>query len=278
MNFNSLYHGASQRKSAFDLTYSPVRKNRDLVIFCHGYKGFKDWGPWNLMASYFAEEGCDFLKFNFSHNGGTADNPIDFPDTAAFAENTYSKELEDLEAMIEMAHNGFKVNGRNIDYDRIHLIGHSRGGGIAILAASRFSEIEKLITWAAVSDFGERFEKYNIQKWKEEGVTYVQNSRTKQMLPHNYSFYTDYLENIDTLDISAAAKRVNTPWLVVHGDEDEAVCISNADYLNCLNRKSSLLIMKEAGHTFGGSHPWNKKSLPEKLQAVAENTLDFITA
>ena len=62
------------------------------VIFCHGYKGFKDWGCWNLMADYLANHHICVVKFNFSCNGGTLSNPIDFPDLKAFGENNYSTE------------------------------------------------------------------------------------------------------------------------------------------------------------------------------------------
>ena len=32
------------------------QKPKPLVIFCHGYKGFKDWGAWNLMAEAFRKQ------------------------------------------------------------------------------------------------------------------------------------------------------------------------------------------------------------------------------
>lgn len=277
MKFESQYAGAENRQSAFDITFSPVRKNSDLVIFCHGYKGFKDWGSWNQVAEYFVISGYDFLKFNFSHNGGTVTNAIDFPDTEAFARNTYSKELRDMKSILKRVEEGFYVEDEKRIYDRIHLIGHSRGGGIAILAAAKFDKVDKLITWAAVSDFSERFN-FNMQKWKANGVTYVKNSRTGQQLPHNYSFFTDFEENRQNLDIPDHAKKIKKPWLIAHGQDDEAVCISNGDYLKTLNSRASLLIIKEAGHTFGSSHPWNQKTMPPKLEALVDNTINFIAS
>ena len=67
-----------------------------LIIFCHGYKGFKDWGCWNLVSDKFAENDLKFLKFYFSHNGGTIENPVDFPDLNSFGKNNYSIELNDV--------------------------------------------------------------------------------------------------------------------------------------------------------------------------------------
>ena len=70
------------------------------VIFSHGFKGFKDWGNWNEMAIFFQYSGYHFIKFNFSLNGGTPEEPIDFPDLNAFAQNTYSQELRDLDDLL----------------------------------------------------------------------------------------------------------------------------------------------------------------------------------
>ncbi len=105
---------------------------------------------------------------------------------------------------------------------------------------------------------------------------HVKNSRTGQMLPHNYSFYTDFIENRNELDIPMAAKKINIPWLIAHGQNDEAVCLSNADYLKSLNHAAKLLIIQKAGHTFGGKHPWKEEKLPSKLKALADSTIDFI--
>ena len=108
-----------------DLTFDSKKNSCPLVIFCHGYKGYKDWGCWNLVAKKFAENGINFLKFNFSHNGGTIDQPIDFPDLEAFSKNNYSIELKDVERVILYK----KI--RIVISNTVNLIiGHSRGGGI----------------------------------------------------------------------------------------------------------------------------------------------------
>ena len=60
---------SSHKPIVYDTYFTNDGKAKPLVIFCHGYKGFKDWGPWHLVAKAFAEAGFFFLKFNFSHNG-----------------------------------------------------------------------------------------------------------------------------------------------------------------------------------------------------------------
>ena len=92
---NFILHRADKKPILIDTFYNENVKNQPLVIFCHGYKGFKDWGAWNHMAETIAKEGFCLIQFNFSHNGGTMENPIDFPDLEAFGNNNYTKELDD---------------------------------------------------------------------------------------------------------------------------------------------------------------------------------------
>ena len=48
---------ASEKPILCDLTKPFQHHDKNLIIFCHGYKGFKDWGCWNLMAHKFAQNG-----------------------------------------------------------------------------------------------------------------------------------------------------------------------------------------------------------------------------
>lgn len=273
---NLVYIGAHNRKSLFDLYLSNSLKNLPLVIFAHGYKGFKDWGSWNKVAHTFAEAGFDFLKFNFSHNGGTVNNPIDFPDTKAFSENTYSKEVEDLAIVTSMAANGIDVNGESRSWDKIALIGHSRGGGIALIEASKNkNNISHVVTWASVADYGERFTQ-DIDDWKKAGVITVKNTRTNQELPHKFDFYQDYIENQDRLSIQRAARQIKIPWLIIHGSEDESVNYENAIRLSSWNETAEIHKVQNTGHTFGASHPALDENLPEPLNEVVIKTMEFL--
>ena len=175
---NIILQRANQKPILIDCYYTEDKSKQPVVIFCHGYKGFKDWGAWDLMAKAISMAGFCFIKFNFSHNGGTVANPIDFPDLEAFGNNNYTTELNDLGDVLDWIQSEFKTNSF-VATDKINLIGHSRGGGIAILKASEDKRISKLITLASVSDFGSRFgSEDEIISWKATGVKYVQNGRT----------------------------------------------------------------------------------------------------
>ena len=77
---NLILEGKHSKPILTDVFFKEDKTKKPIVIFCHGYKGFKDWGAWNLMAETFVKAGFFFIKFNFSHNGGTIEQPIDFPD------------------------------------------------------------------------------------------------------------------------------------------------------------------------------------------------------
>ena len=273
---NYVLNRADKKPILIDTFYSENTAKQPILIFCHGYKGFKDWGAWNLMAKSFTNVGFCFIKFNFSHNGGTMDNPIDFPDLEAFGQNNYSKELDDLGDIIDWVQATFR-NHPNIDIHNITLIGHSRGGGIVILKAAEDDRINKLVTLASVCDFGKRTATSgDLEAWKRDGVKYVLNGRTQQQMPHYYQFYEDFKANEARLHIASAEKRLNIPHLIIHGDDDTSVKIEEAYALHEWNPDSELGIIQGADHVFNVKHPWNSDQPSNELQLVIDSMIDFL--
>ena len=54
--------GSQENKILLDVYFKNNSTKKDVVIFSHGFKGFKDWGPFNNMAKSFALEGFFFIK------------------------------------------------------------------------------------------------------------------------------------------------------------------------------------------------------------------------
>jgi len=268
--------GKHQKPILTDLFYLENNEPKDIVIFCHGYKGYKDWGAWNLIAEKFAGKNILFVKMNFSHNGGTIKQPIDFPDLEAFGNNNFIKELDDLGSVIDWISQNNTIKNE-INLQNISLVGHSRGGGIVILKASEDRRITKVITWAGVSDFGSRFpSKDALKVWKENGVSFITNARTKQQMPHYYQFYTNFKENENRLHIKSAVQKLNIPYLIIHGENDETVSPQEAKNMYSWNPNNRLQIIENTNHTFDSKHPWDSVFLPKPLNIVTKNTIDFI--
>tara|TARA_B100000768_G_scaffold84318_1_gene79697 strand:+ start:620 stop:1471 length:852 start_codon:yes stop_codon:yes gene_type:complete len=260
-----------------DFFYNSSNNKMPVIIFCHGYKGYKDWGAWNLVAKEFANNNFFFLKFNFSHNGGTVENPIDFPDLNAFGNNNFTHELNDIERVLSFMSENTEFS-KNIDLTNIFLIGHSRGGGLCAIKASENKQIKGLITWAGVSNFKIRFNEgsQEFKEWKDKGVKYVQNKRTKQQMPHFFQFYLDFKKNEKRFNIQSAVQNLKIPFLVIHGDNDKSVLQNEGRDLHSWNKNSEFFSVKNGNHTFCSKHPWQEKELPKELKVVTKITMSFI--
>ena len=275
---NLKINGSRERPILLDVFYQANGKQKPLIIFCHGFKGFKEWGHFDLIAESFARAGFVCCKFNFSFNGGTEDQTIDFPDLEAFGQNNISTELNDLGLVIdEWKKENLFVPEQEIDRESISILGHSRGGGVCILKAYQDSRVKKLVTWAAVGEVGRLFKDEDfLNKWKSEGVIYIQNGRTLQQMPMYYQYYEDYINHKSRLDIPKAAENINIPWLIIHGTKDFAVPLSAGENLHTLNKGSELLVVQDGDHTFGGKHPWDQDELPEHSALVMNRTIEFL--
>ena len=266
---NKTYIGSNDRASLIDLQL-PDSFNGKLIVFAHGYKGYKDWGAWNLLQQYFVSKNYGFCKFNFSHNGGTAANGIDFPDLDAFSRNTFSKEVFDLQQVLNFLEKKLDT------FPEIHLIGHSLGGGIVLLNA-RDHRVKSIITLASVSSIAKRFsDQKMMDEWKLKGVRYVENQSTKQEMPHLYDQAIDFLENKESLNIQSACKSFQKPCLIIHGDQDETVPISEG-YDIAKWTHSTLQVVLGGNHVFGVSHPWDQDRLPSDLEKVCVMIDSFLT-
>lgn len=260
-----------------DFFYNQRNEGAPLIIFCHGYKGYKDWGAWDKMGVAFVERGYAFLKFNFSHNGGTVDDPIDFPDLEAFGQNNYSTEVEDLNLVLDKMLSVPEIPEKALDKKRIVLLGHSRAGGIVLITAGERDDIYKVATLAGVSDYGSRFpEGEQFDKWKQDGVYYIKNGRTGQDMPHYFQYYEDFKANEQRLNIQRAVENLLMPQLIIHGSEDETVGASEAQNLAKWNPQAQYEVIKGATHTFNTSHPWQKDSVSSELMEAIELVDGFI--
>lgn len=255
-----------------DSSYPRLDSSLPLVIFCHGYKGFKDWGAWDKAMDYIAETGCYVVKFNFSLNGTTIDKPSEFDDLEAFGDNTYSQEQRDLTSVIE-----YYKTKPEVDKENIYLIGHSRGGGTVILQGYYNPDVKGVVTWAGVSDYRKRFPKGNrFEEWKAKGVFYSENGRTKQQMPHYFTFWEDYEQNETVLNVQKAAQNLKKPTLIVQGTNDPAVPLKEAQLLHQWISNSLLDVVDDADHVFGSRHPYTEERLPNHLEHVAKVTSQFI--
>ncbi len=259
-----------------DATYRQDGQPKPVVIFTHGFKGFKDWGHFNLLARHFAEEDFVFVKFNFAYNGTTVEDHSDMHDLEAFGNNNFSLELDDMEALIDLLHDtNAPIQPKELDLNRIYLIGHSRGGGAVILKAVEDIRVKAVATWAAVSDYDQRWPEEMMAQWKQEGVQYVLNGRTGQQMPLYYQLAENYFQNRHRLNIPEQIKKMRQPLLILHGEDDETLPVQMAHDLKAWKPDAEIQLLPATDHSFGGAHPYQHDHLPAPARTAADLTIAF---
>ena len=277
-NKNIVIPGFDNYPIGIDIFFENDKKPLPTIIYVHGFNGFKDWGNFDLIAQKFAKEGFFFIKFNFSHNGTSPKHPEEFVDLEAFGKNNYSKELADLQTVMNWACNSQNPYHANIDKQNISLIGHSLGGGISIIYAKEDKQVHKLITWAGISECNTPWGNWSSQKleeWKRTGVEYYTNGRTQQQMPLYYQLYEDFYKNRDRLNIRDAISDLNIPVLICHGTIDQAVSIQQA-YDLITRQPNATLFTVHSDHVFDRKHPWTNNWLPDTMNAVIEESIRFL--
>ena len=63
------------------------------------------------------------------------------------------------------------------------IIGHSRGGHTAVLAAAEIDDISCLVAWAPVANLTDSWTDAMKETWKSGGDVVIQNARTGEALP-----------------------------------------------------------------------------------------------
>ena len=269
--------GADDRPFLLDFYIKQNGQRKPVIIFTHGFKGFKDYGCWDLVAKRFVEKGFAFVKYNFSHNGTTIEQPMAFADLEAFGNNNFTKELYDLGKVIDWVANGdVGVPINELSRRDVYLVGHSRGGAATLLKAIEDHRVKKLATWAGVSNLNRYIQdKEGVAVWKEKGVHYVQNSRTKQNMPLYYQLYEDIVANKDQFDIPNKLSETKAKGLIVHGIADETVPWQSALEITEANPNFEKLLIANMDHGLGGKQPWGEDYLPTQMKYVIDCCADF---
>ena len=242
------------------------RHARALVIVIHGFKGFKDWGFFPWLSDSLRDEQFAVCRFNMSRSGiGTHADELDRLDL--FADDTYSVQLADLRAVVAHCQKRLPIP--------TFVLGHSRGGGIAILGASDVPNLRGVATWSAIAR-ADRWDALTKRQWRRDGHIDVINSRTKQVMRASTRVLDDYETHRERLDILAAASQLDVPLLVVHGDRDESVPVGESLEIVSRARDSSRLVIGGAGHTYNAIHPL--VHVPRELELAAAVTARFFAA
>jgi nucleoside-diphosphate-sugar epimerase/pimeloyl-ACP methyl ester carboxylesterase len=243
----------------------------EMVVFVHGYKGFKNWGAWSLAMDVLCDQKRNIFRFDFSLNGVSPWFPDEITEEKRWSENTYRREVEELKVVCSY----WQDQGY-----RVCVIGHSRGGGIASIASNELQEIDKPVAacmlWASVSDFAARFPVgQRLVDWEKSDCLEVLNKRTGQTLYHPFSFYESFQIEANQLNIQRSLRNLDCPLFIAHSKDDDSVLPAEAKSLS-LAAQTEVEWLGHGGHTFGSKQPWLSATVSDELLELLRLTRVFL--
>lgn len=246
-----------------------------ILLIIHGFQGSKNWGFFPTIGEEFAKNGSMVITWNMTLNGYSADAYfINQPDD--FARNTITQEIVDTELIIDSLLHDEQILSSELREKwngEIHVLGHSRGGGIGILISEKFPIITKLCLWNSISRFG-RFTERQKNIWSETGIFPVQTLENGTKIVMNYSYIQDLESHGEAYSPLRAIHEVSADILMIHADQDITVPIREAYALKENSQSSRLHIIKNTGHIFGCTHPFTLMT-PSLKEAIDITTAFF---
>ncbi len=261
-----------------DLRYIPTGEAKPAIVFLHGFKGFKDWGPFPTMMEEFARAGFITLAFNFSHNG-VGEDLMNFTELDRFARNTFSRELDEVQSVVRAlaACEGIPLEPRELDPNNVGILGHSRGAAMAILAGRHSKLVRAVAALSPVSTF-ERYSERHKERWRREGAFEVLNQRTLQVMRLDVTLLDDLEANAEKLSILKAAQELpilGKPLMLVCGSEDLTTPLKETEAIAEAARGplTEIHVIPHVGHTFNAVHPF--KGMTPALEMVLAHAKQF---
>jgi pimeloyl-ACP methyl ester carboxylesterase len=230
------------------ILHHPVAKSAGgAVILCHGMESGKESDKLVLIARALAQKGIPALRFDFSYVGESS---------GRFEDITYTGEVEDLAAAYSL------LQGRYPG--RTAILGSSMGGTVALLFAAIEPRVAALVTVAAPlhpENFPKRMlTAEQLRQWRLQGFTVYNGRRLNVSL----------LRDLERINVPAFAKKLACPVLIIHGEADDVVPVSEAFGLHdCLVNAKRLFIVRGADHRF---------SDPGLMERVANEAVDWLAS
>ena len=240
-------HVDHHERTVYGDAYIPETESFPLVIFSHGYNGYKD--DFKESAEYLMDNGIASLTFTFCGSGGR--DPSGFGTTNM----TLFTEKEDLSAIIDYAKQIKGFNGS------LYLLGGSQGGMVSAMAAEeRATDIKGMVLlfpgFCIPDDWSNTH--YPIDRYP-----------TAESIPESIDFWgvklgRNFVLTMRDLDIYANMADFQNPVLIMHGTNDTIVPISCSQRAAETYPNAELITYNGEGHGFT---PGTMRDVETKLLA-----------
>jgi len=226
------------------LNYSFInRKKQSTIVILHGWgRTYKEWVPIGERLS----QDYNILFLDLPGFGGSS-----IPENEHFGMNQYQATVEKFIKKMKLKN--------------LTLIGHSFGGKISIMIASKLDRVEHLILINS-SGVDEKNMVTNLKIWlarKLKPLTFFLSENSRETLLKTLAS-SDYpgteqfrkiFKSIINRDVVKEAKIIKCKTLIVWGEKDKEVSISSTKKIKTLISGSILRIVWGAGHDPHLTHP-----------------------
>ena len=201
----------------------------NVIIGVHGFAGDKESSMLKKLATTFCLHNSAVLSFDFpAHGNSLADEKL----------LTINNCKNDLYTVLEYVSNEYPSAGKSI-------FATSFGGYITLLCADKFVNIPLVLRAPAVTMpkvLLENVLKINANDFK--AAKYIECG-FERPINLSYSFYEDLLSQE-----VIGSKQISLPILIIHGDRDDIVPLSDIEAFSSSQSNVSLKIISGADHRF----------------------------
>jgi pimeloyl-ACP methyl ester carboxylesterase len=222
--------------------------SKALVIMAHGGPGGDKHGPlglFDVLAGKLEEElGLSSLRFDFMGYGESDGTPLDM---------TIRSRAEELGCVVDWA--------REQGYGKLALVVESLGASVALKAER--PEIDVLVfLWPAVVLSDTDLKAYSSPEREAE------LAERGHLLEGNIPICAEFVRECRETDLVPALDRIRVPTLIVHGDADPCVPVTQAKTAyERVRAPKKLVIVPGGGHSLGRR---------AERTVVLDDTLDWL--
>ncbi|XP_013672840.1 uncharacterized protein BNAC03G53510D isoform X1 [Brassica napus] len=207
--------------------------SREVVILCHGFQSNKDNQTMNNVAATLEKEGITAFRFDFSGNGESE---------GSFYYGNYNHEADDLRSVFQ----------HFSDMDRVVpvVLGHSKGGDVVLLYASKYHDIRNVINLSGRYDLKkgitERLGEDFLETIKQQGFIDVKDGKSGYRVTEE-----SLMERLST-DMHEACLNIDKECrvLTVHGSDDVVIPVEDANEFAKIIPNHKLEIVEGADHCY----------------------------
>ncbi|KFK27517.1 hypothetical protein AALP_AA8G393500 [Arabis alpina] len=207
--------------------------SKEVVVLCHGFRSNKNNQTMNSVAAAIEKEGISAFRFDFSGNGESE---------GSFYYGNYNHEADDLRSVIQ--------HFSNINRVVPIILGHSKGGDVVLLYASKYHDIRNVINLSGRYDLkrgmAERLGEDFLERIKQQGFIDVGDGKS------GYRVTEESLTERLNTDMHEACLKIDKECrvLTVHGSDDEVIPVEDAKEFAKIIPNHKLEIVEGADHCY----------------------------